>query len=282
MSTPFAFSPNIEDTAQVATGVTRDGLTQLRRYWPADNARAAVLIVHGIAEHCGRYEHVARQLNANGISVVGYDQRGHGASGGRRGHVDHMSQMHDDVEDQLAAIRELGLPTALLGHSMGGLIVASYCLTDRPKPDAVVLSAPALSIDAKKAVQGPLLAISKLTTKPSMKLGLALEDLSSDPLVGETYAADPLVGDKASLGLLGAMVETTRSVAANLDSWSLDTLVIHGAEDKLVLPTASEPIGQQVQVKRTLYANGRHELFNEPWGPSVVDDVVAWLDTALA
>ena len=277
LTSEFAYEPGLEDTAETVLGVTRDGLTQLRRYWPAPEARAAALIVHGIGEHCGRYEHVARQMNASGISVVGYDHRGHGESGGRRGHLGSWDQYLDDVEDQLASMRELGLPTTLLGHSMGGLVVTSYGLSGRPQPGNVVLSAPALRIDAKQWLQTPLLLLSKLTNKPSMDLGLDKAALSTDPRVGDAYAADPLVGSKASLGLLGAMVEATRSVADNLRSWDHDTLIVHGLDDPIVLPDASAPLGERPGVDRRTYQDGRHELFNEPWGPDVVGEVIDWI-----
>ena len=107
MTPTLGFRPDLDDTAESVFGVTRDGLSQLRRYWRAPEPQAVVVIVHGIAEHCGRYEHVARQLNAANVSVVGYDQRGHGRSGGRRGHVDSMDQLHDDLQDQLAGAAHL-------------------------------------------------------------------------------------------------------------------------------------------------------------------------------
>ena len=277
MTPTLGFRPDLDDTAESVFGVTRDGLSQLRRYWRAPKPGAVVVIVHGIAEHSGRYEHVARQLNAANLSVVGYDQRGHGRSGGRRGHVDSMDQLHDDLEDQLAGAARLGLPTFVLGHSMGGLVTTSYALTDRPQPQGLVLSAPALALAEKAWLQSPLLGVSKLTTRPSMKLGLQLDSLSSDPRVGEAYAADPLVGDRASLGLLGAMVETIRWVNMGLRAWSQEALVVHGQADTLVLPVASEPLGRRPGVERVTYETGRHELFNEPFGPEVIDLAATWV-----
>ena len=127
----------------------RDGL-ELRTYlWPAGGTPFAhLLLVHGIAEHAGRYRHVAMQLARAGITTHAYDQRGFGASGGHRAYVDRWSQYHDDVEDRLAEVRSAadGLPVVLYGHSMGGLIALGYTLADppRPLPDLLVLSAPAI------------------------------------------------------------------------------------------------------------------------------------------
>src|SRR5438477_6671846 len=127
----------------------RDGIA-LRTYrWPAVGVpRAHLLLVHGIAEHAGRYQHVAAQLAAAGIETHAYDQRGFGGSGGHRAYVDRWSQYHDDLEDRLAEVRASAgsLPVVLYGHSMGGLIALGYALADppRPLPDTLVLSAPAL------------------------------------------------------------------------------------------------------------------------------------------
>ncbi len=85
---------------------TRDGLDLHTYRWPTlGPARAHVLLVHGIAEHAGRYRHVGSRLASAGIATWAFDLRGFGRSGGRRAYVDRWSQYHDDVEDQLAQVR---------------------------------------------------------------------------------------------------------------------------------------------------------------------------------
>ena len=79
---------------------TRDGMALVRRDWPSADARGTIVIVHGLGEHIGRYAHVAARLNANRWSVVGYDQRGDGASPGERGRI----AAQDDLLVDLAAI----------------------------------------------------------------------------------------------------------------------------------------------------------------------------------
>ncbi len=278
MSSALGFSPDLADTALVQRGVTRTGLTQVRRYWPAMDPRAVVLIVHGIAEHSGRYEHVARQFVQSGISVVAFDLAGHGASGGRRLDLGSFDQYYDDVEDQLGELRALGLPTFLLGHSMGGLVVAGYALTARPQPDWTILSAPALGFDAPSWLMGPVVALGRLLKNVRIKLPLKLEDLSSDSRVGEQYAADPLINPRATLGLVAAMVSAVRWTEPRIAQWNHDTLVVHGLADNIVPPTASEGVGARPGVKRLTYAGGRHELFNEPFGPEVLADVIGWMN----
>src|SRR5439155_5915515 len=129
---------------------TRDGLT-LRTYrWPTPGApRAHLLLVHGIAEHAGRYEHVGAHLAAAGIETHSFDQRGFGGSGGHRAYVDRWSQYHDDLEIRLAEVRAAagGLPVVLYCHSMGGLVARGYVLSApaRPLPALLVLSARAIA-----------------------------------------------------------------------------------------------------------------------------------------
>ena len=106
-----------------------------------------MLIVHGIGEHSGRYEHVGGHFADAGIDVLSYDQRGFGESGGHRGHVERFDEFLDDAEVLLSERRSLNVPTILLGHSLGGLVSSSYLVSKRPQPDLAVLSAPALDAE---------------------------------------------------------------------------------------------------------------------------------------
>ena len=136
-----------------------DGTDLLVRHWPGNEAEAggawaeppwaAVLLVHGLAEHSGRYEHVGDQLTGAGLEVSAYDHRGMGGSGGRRGDVERWSLFHDDLGERLrgGAGGTPGRPLIVYAHSLGGLIAAGYLLTERPKPDLAVLSSPALRFD---------------------------------------------------------------------------------------------------------------------------------------
>src|SRR5919201_2198491 len=134
---------------------TRDGVILHAHHWrPRGTARAVLVLVHGIAEHAGRHEHVARRFAEAGIETFAADLRGFGRSGGRRAYLDRWSQYHDDVQDQLAVVRASspGIPLILYGHSMGGLIALGYVLAEprRPLPDVLVLSAPAIAATVQK------------------------------------------------------------------------------------------------------------------------------------
>ena len=279
----YAFAPGLEDTADTEVTTARNGVAQLRRTWSAPSPRGVVVISHGIAEHCGRYEHVARQLNASGFTVIGFDQRGHGATGGRQGHVTAFSEFHDDVEDHLAVARTYDVPVVLLGHSMGGLITTSYVLDRaRARPDLVLLSAPALALSLPRPASGLASVLGRAVGRTSIKLPLDPDGLATDPRVGETYMADPLVNLKQSLALVGAMVRTSRGLQDDIADWDMPAFVGHGTDDEIVEPSASEAIGERPTVDRKLYDGLRHELFNEPSGPQVVADMVAWVDAQLS
>ncbi len=269
-------------TATIDHGTTRDGLIQLRRRWqPSGAARAAVLLLHGIAEHSGRYEAVGDQLAEAGFDVIGIDLRGYGRTGGRRGHVDDWSQFLDDVEDQLAEVRTLGLPTIMIGHSMGGLIALSYCVDHRPLPDLLVLSAPALGADLSLWLRLAAPILGRLFPHMEIKDDGDPSLLSTDSKVGEVFYADPLrvPYPTASLGraLLGA-IDSTRERVERL---STPTLVMHGGDDHLVPTESSEILEGLPEVKRIVYPGLRHEIFNEPSGREVLAEAIAWIDDQL-
>ena len=278
----FGFAPDLADTAETEMVTARNGVVQLRRTWAVEDPEAVVVISHGIAEHSGRYEHVARQLNASGMSVIGFDQRGHGATGGPQGYVTSFAEFHDDVEDHLGLARTFGAPVVLLGHSMGGLVSTSYILdTERPRPDLVVLSAPALALSMSRPVAGAAAMLSRAVGRRSITLPLDPDELATDARVAETYLADPLVNLDQSLALVGAMVRAVRQVDETVTEWDMPAFVAHGADDEIVVPAASEVIGMQPGVERRLYPGLRHELFNEPTGPDVIDDVTSWVRARL-
>ena len=157
-----------------------------RREWRPDaSASAAVVLVHGFGEHSGRYENVGPALSARGIAVHAYDQRGHGRSAGRRGHIDAWADYHGDLEDTVGRIRAAdatGTPVFLYGHSMGGLVVLEYALRKPERLAGLIVSAAPLR---PGNVAGPLKVamarvLSRLVPGFSLDLGLEAADLSRD------------------------------------------------------------------------------------------------------
>jgi acylglycerol lipase len=264
----------------VSHATAADGTDLLVRHWPAaGRAWASVLLVHGLGEHSGRYEHVGDQMAAAGLNVHAYDHRGAGGSGGRRGHVDRWSQQHDDLEERLRAVRAsaAGRPLVLYGHSLGGLIVLGYLLTDRPGPDLAIVSAPALDANLpswKKALAPILGRIAPTLAVPN---GIDGSTLSRDPSVAAKVGADPLAA-KASTARFGAeaLAEQAR-VRRDHAGLTVPTLVLHGLDDGLVPAQASEILASLPNVTRRTYPGLRHELHNEPEGPEIIGEMIGWI-----
>lgn len=260
-----------------------DGSLLLVRRWPATGDRwASMLLVHGLGEHSGRYERTGGLLAAAGIDVTAFDLRGSGGSGGRRGDVERWDDFLDDIGMMLADVRDGadGHPVVLFGHSMGGLLVADYVQSGRPLPDLLALSAPALD-DGLPRWQHRLAPIgASLAPRLALKHAWGPEALSRDPEVGRRARTDPASPKKATVRLGAMGFEAQARVRANLDRVRLPTYVFHGEDDTLVPVAASQPFEGMPGVTRRVYPDLRHETLNEPEGPLVVADMVAWLRSA--
>jgi alpha-beta hydrolase superfamily lysophospholipase len=279
-TTPTAYEPV---TSTVDHGTTRDGLIQLRRRWsPEDDPRGAVLLLHGIAEHSGRYEHVGRRLADAGFDVIAIDHRGYGRSGGRRGHVDSWTQFVDDVEDQMEQVRSLGVPTVLLGHSMGGLIATRYVVAERPPPDLLVLSGPALGAEIKPHLRLAAPLLGRIAPTLEIKDPGDPSLLSTDPRVGEVFYADPFRVPFPTARLGWELIQAIEDARRGIEKVTVPTLVLHGSDDGLVPTEASEIFETLPNAERRVYPGLRHEVFNEPDGLAIVDEMIAWIDARLA
>lgn len=270
-------------SSTTGSATTRDGIRLLTRHWPAESARASVMLVHGLGEHAGRYEHVGDQLATAGLETFSWDLRGNGASGGERAWLDRWSQFYDDVEDRLAAAREAlpGTPAVLYGHSMGGLIALGYAVSDRPRPDLLVLSAPGIDDDLAAWLHAVAPILARIAPRLRLADGITSAMRSRDPARQAAVDNDPLMLGKATtkFGAL-AFAEQAR-VRAAAAALSIPTLVIHGLDDPVVPPRASEALAAIPGVTRRVYPGIRHELHNEPEGPEIIGDVIAWIDEHL-
>jgi alpha-beta hydrolase superfamily lysophospholipase len=238
-----------------------------------------MLIVHGLAEHCGRYEHVGTQLAEAGIDTHAFDLRGFGASGGARASIDRWSQLHDDVEERIVGIRSIApsRPLALFGHSLGGLIALGYVLDGRARPDLLVVSAPAVS--ANIPLRQRLLVAMLRRVAPGFLLANRIEvnTLSRDRAVCDAYVSDPLNQHRSTARFAHAAFGEQRRVAASLDRLAIPTLVVHGGDDGLVPASTSATFEGRPGVTRRVYPGVRHELHNEPIGPRVIADEIDWI-----
>lgn len=259
-----------------------DGGAQLVRVWdPAGPIKADIVLVHGLGEHSGRYARTGSLLAEAGYRVKSFDLLGFGASSGGRGDIARWSLFLDQVEGVLRSMKTEGRPVILMGHSLGGLIALDYALAERPHPDLLILSAPALG--GGKGWQrslAPILArLFPTLLVPSRITG---DQLSRDPRVGEAYFGDPLVLTKTSARLGASIFSTQDRLLAALKGLTIPTLVTHGGQDYLVPTASSETLTQVPGLVRRVFPDLRHETMNEPEGPEVVAEIIDWIASKTA
>jgi len=249
------------------------------RSWPVEQPRYVAVLCHGYGEHIGRYEWVARTLNAHGAAVYGVDHAGHGRSAGERVLITDYDDVVADLHQLVRTAKEEhpALPVVLIGHSMGGLIAARYIQLHGAELTAAVLSGPVLGSWATVDTLLPLEEIPPLPIDPAT--------LSRDPAVGETYAADPLVwhGD-FKRPTLQALHDAMARIAVGGSVGDLPLLHLHGEEDELVPLGPSQAGLEAIRGPRTeakTYPGARHEIFNETNKEDVLADVTAFIDRVL-
>jgi len=262
-----------------------DGLRLYARRWRAERPRATVAIVHGWAEHGGRYEHTARYLNQRGYEVWAVDLRGHGLAEGPRAYVADMEEFVRDVDQFLKHVRSSGAatPLFLLGHSLGGCISTLYVLRRAHDLAGLVLSGPALQLgkDFSPAKIAATRALGRFVPRlPVEKLSSA--SISRDPDVVRAYDSDPLNyrgWARAGFGL--AFVRAAEEIARRMPEITLPLLILQGGQDRIINRNGGAELHRQarssdkrIEVYEALY----HEVLNEPEKERVLGDVAAWLD----
>ncbi len=252
--------------------------------WPnaPENARAAVLLLHGLGEHMGRYGHVASALQAAGYVVFGYDHHGHGLSSGLRGNLLSPSQLLNDVRFVIEQVRALTpAPLVLLGHSMGGLIAARAVAQSLPHIDALVMSSPALGAQTNVIQKFLLATLPKLFPHVRVDNGVKTTWVARDAQVVRAYVEDPLVHRQISAGLAAWILKEGAQTVAQASAWTMPTLLLYAGQDQLVLPQASAEFARlapsdvlQSHCFNVMY----HEIFNDPEKAMVLAKLLAWLD----
>ncbi|WP_245503635.1 alpha/beta hydrolase [Aquabacterium lacunae] len=282
-------------TPQVPASVkARDGLALALTHWSTPvPARGVVTLVHGLGEHAGRYAHVARHLNQQGWAVVGYDHRGHGRTPGPRGGL----RADDDLLHDLATVVDTaraaypGLPLAVLGHSMGGLVTARFvaalaepeettALWRRPI-DLCVLSSPALDLGMSGVQKALLASVGRLTPDVAVGNGLKPEWVCSDASVVKDYVDDALVHDRITGRLTRFMVEAVEVVQARAAHWRVPTLLLYAGSDRCVRPAGAARFAASAastgRVHTVPFPDMAHEIFNEPDKARVLGELQSWL-----
>ena len=255
------------------------------RSWTPDDtpARAVVVLVHGLGEHSGRYDHVVARLVGEGYAVHTVDHRGHGRSDGPRAFIEDMDDVVADVDTLVdrAVAAEPGVPVFMLGHSMGGLIALRYALAHQERLAGLILSAALAQLDA---VPKPLELVGRTLSVIAPRAPLIAIDsalVSRDPAVVEAYRSDPLVHHgKVPARTAVQLADTVERFPETVGAITVPTLILYGTADGLCAPAGSVMLGERIGAADktvTAYEGLFHEILNEPERETVLDDIVGWL-----
>ena len=265
---------------------TADGLKLHATEWKPDgNVKAVLLLVHGLGEHIGRYQHVAEVLTSAGYALSGFDLRGHGKSEGVRGHSPSYAALMSDISKCIQITRENipGLPVFLYGHSLGGNLVLKYALTMNSNPKGAIVTSPGLGtadpVPPIKLLMGKLLY--SLAPAFQMNNGLDVTGLSRDPDVAQKYTTDPLVHPLISTRWALDMLNNGRYLVEHASELKLPLLLMQGTEDRVVSPELTKCFAQGAPVDIIKYKEWDgyyHELHNEPEKQQVLNYMIDWLD----
>lgn len=264
-----------------------DGLRLFYRRWDAGSPRAVCLLVHGLAEHSGRYRNLAARLTTHGWSVWSMDHRGHGRSGGKRGDCRSFREFVDDLHLLKTRIAETlpGLPLLLIGHSLGGLIALTYAAEHPQEIKAVAASSPALKLAHETPAWKVALvtATAKIAPLAHFQNGINPVDLCRDPQVVEAYRKDPLIHSVLTARCALALQEALRHSLEVAGRLKIPCLILQSGTDEVCDPKAALEFSRRGNSSLSLYRyDGMyHELFNEPERGRVIGDLCGWLDGVL-
>lgn len=264
----------------------RSGRTVFCKSWrPESSPNHVIVLIHGLGEHLGRYEHWVKRFCDAGAAVYALDAHGHGRTSGGRGHTEQFDLIFDDIAQLVARARQ-DYPKAkihLYGHSMGGCLVLGTALNRKLDISTMILTGPAI----KPGFEPPAwkISLAKFLDRfiPALALGneLDVNEISSDPAVVEAYKKDPLVHNKISVRWFNEWLRTVDQLFANAKSFGMPMLLIHGANDKLTSPSASADLANAIGSNVTFYLwpKSRHEVHNEPFNNEVFNYIWQWLDS---
>lgn len=267
-----------------------DGTKLFQTQLVPPNARAAVLVIHGYADHAGRYRRLMEDLAKAGYAAFAMDYRGHGRAGGRRCWVDRFDDYLGDLRTFHDRVRaKVGsLPLFIVAHSHGALVSATWLTAPgAPTIDGLALSSPyfQLAIEPSRFQLFQAKVMGRLIPTLSIKSPLTVEALSSDVEWQKSTEADPLYERIVCARWFHASNEAQAALWDRLPGLKLPTLVLQGGADSIASPKGAERYVERVgsSDKRLIkYEGFRHEVFNEVDRARPVGDLITWLDAHTA
>jgi alpha-beta hydrolase superfamily lysophospholipase len=264
---------------------TKDGLDLFTQQWKTADPKAIVVLHHGFGEHSGRYGHVGQMLNEARYSLYAYDARGHGKSGGPRGHTPDYEFFLDDFSLVIAEARkdQPNKKVLIYGHSMGGNVTLNYALRRPAGLSGVIATGPWLRL----AFQPPaaMLVIARLMASIfpafSQSSNLDTDALSHSAAVGQAYRDDPLVHGTITARTMVGVVNAGERAIEQAPQLNLPALLMHGGGDKITDPKATQQFYERAApADKTFkcYEGLYHEIHNEVDPSAVFKDMVDWLN----
>ena len=259
------------------------GLSLFYRGWGQGGPKGVLAVVHGLGEHSGRYQNLARYFSPRGYSLYALDLRGHGRSGGRRADAASWEELEGDLDLFIERVsRREGRRPFLLGHSFGGQVVINYLRSERRLP-GVILSSPNIRVAVPVPRWKELAAKLLSQSLPALALGNP-EMISRDPEVVKAYREDPLIVRKITTRLGSLILKNQEGIMALASKFRLASLLMHGGGDRLTSPEATREFFEKIPVEEKtlkIYDGFYHELFNEIGKERVFRDMEGWLEKHL-
>ena len=267
---------------------TQDNLKLVGQEWKTpQKSKSVILLVHGLGEHCKRYQHLAEFYNSAGISLVSFDLRGHGQSDGLRGHAPSYDVICDDIQYCLDETRKRypKLPIFIYGHSLGGALILYFLLKRNPDIRGAIVTSPGLAAAAPLPPMKLLAAkvMSRIAPTFSLPNDLDRSGLSRDPQIEEKYSSDPLVHGMISARLGMELINNGKYIIEHGSDIKTPMLLMQGSADRLVDPKKTIELSQKTPPSTTfkLWDGFYHELHNEPEKLEVLKYELTWINKQL-
>lgn len=257
---------------------------------PVRSPQGVILLAHGLGEHSGRYGHVIHRLQERHLSVVRFDWRGHGRSEGKRGHAPNYRTLLDDLSLMFRRTRERfpETPIILMGHSLGGNIVANWLLRRRDEAinvHGVVLSSTWFTLTKQPPALKVFIVstLSRIFPRLMIPAGLRPKKLTRNPIAIAAYENDTLVHKKASVRLVTDAYYAGLWALEHAHEFTFPLLAVHGTADSVTNPAGTALFAERAPNSTLiLYEDYVHEPHNEPEWTIVVDDIGNWISNLLA
>ncbi len=271
--------------SEIFSWKTKEGDSIHAQKWMTpDKPVAVILLIHGLGEHIGRYDHVANFFNKRNVNVYGFDHRGHGKTSGKRGHIPSTQDYFSDIDYLLEFSKKEypATPIFLYGHSLGGNMVLNYSMNKKPPIDGVICTSPGLAVGEPVPPAKLLMAKVLTTLLPSMTInnGLDVNNLSHDPLVIKKYQEDPMVHPMISAKLAMDMLSNGEWITNNANQFSYPLLLMAGSEDHIInlekVKQFAEKCPKDILTFK-IFSGLYHELHNEYEQEDVLNTIFEWI-----